>query len=140
MNRVIPILAGLVFLHALLSAPLLVQCIGADGRGLIEILGHDPCHGPQAPITAGPGKNPATRLFTASDHFVDPCQDSMLDSPGCYSPHVETVPATPRATDSAGPVPRPCTAGAHLGLIRAPGRLPLIPPGLHSHSALILRI
>jgi hypothetical protein len=34
----------LVFLHSLLMAPLLVECITPDGQNLIEILGQDPCH------------------------------------------------------------------------------------------------
>lgn len=138
--RAVPILACLVLLHALISAPLLVQCIGADGRGLIEVLGNDPCHALRVPNTGGPAKGPAARGFATSDPGTDPCRDLLLDNPGCNSPHAETAPATARAADSAATAHRPCAATTGPGPMREPGDPPLVWPGLHPRSFLILRI
>ena len=139
-NRAVPILAGLVFLHALVSAPLLVQCIGADGRGLIELLGNDPCHTLRVPSPTGSTAGPAAREFAKSDLGADPCRDLLLESPGCNSPNVESTPATVRATDSAAPAHHPCAAGTTPDPIREPGHPMLIRPGLHPRNIPILRI
>jgi hypothetical protein len=44
MVRIITTLLGcLILLHAFSTAPFMVECVGADGRRFIEIVGDDPC-------------------------------------------------------------------------------------------------
>jgi hypothetical protein len=135
-----PILASLVFLHALISAPLLVQCIGADGRGLIEVLGNDPCHTLRLPDTTGPAKGAATSGLATSGSGTDPCRDLLLENPGCNASHVETAAATPRAADSASPARLTCAEGRDSGPMGNRGRLQRILPPLHPRDVVILRI
>jgi hypothetical protein len=81
MMRLNAFLSGLIFLHALFTAPFLVQCIPQDGCYLIEILGHDPCHSSDAPacFINSNGQIKAPRSGLALDD-PDPCVDLMWDA------------------------------------------------------------
>jgi hypothetical protein len=62
------LLAAIVLLHALVTGPLLVQCLTADGHALTELLGHDPCHLQSGTAETGIG----------SGTPVDPCADLLM--------------------------------------------------------------
>jgi hypothetical protein len=74
------ILSGMVFLHALLTAPLLVQCIPVDGRYLIEILGNDPCRPQHEEDKLSSLRWLHTTTVASSDSKTDPCTDLTFDS------------------------------------------------------------
>ncbi len=74
------LIAALVLLHALITAPLLVECISTDGRFLLEILGHDPCHEPVAVRTL-PGHAREAAELSKTVNKGDPCVDLMVDGP-----------------------------------------------------------
>ena len=71
-------LLSLVLLHGLIASPLLVVCIPADGRSLIELIGQDPCHHP----FGGADFDCAGGFSLGSDDPADPCVDLILDNFG----------------------------------------------------------
>ena len=68
---------ALILLHALITGPLLVLCMPADGRCLIEFVGHDPCHHFKVVQS---NCDRSTKLACEED--ADTCVDLMMDSPG----------------------------------------------------------
>jgi len=69
------VIASLVLVHGMFAAPLLVVCINADGRVLIEIVGHDPCHEPREGIHTTAAAAPHMEAWH------DPCLDLLLNKP-----------------------------------------------------------
>ena len=67
----------LVFLHSLLVAPLLVECVTSDGQTLIEILGQDPCHNNYLNTESAPENAPGMSAGKTA-HAADPCTDFYL--------------------------------------------------------------
>jgi hypothetical protein len=87
MRNICAATACVFLLNAMLAVPFLVECISADGRGLIETLGHDPCHTIRpstVPVSAGP--------CLCND--IDPCDDFLLDAPAAVE-NFARVPAAP---------------------------------------------
>jgi hypothetical protein len=75
------ILAGLVLMHGLIAAPLLVECVGADGRSLVELAGHDPCHHPARAVRTSSNHNSGQPSGLSSGEWQDPCLDLTLYKP-----------------------------------------------------------
>ena len=138
MKYVGSLLTGLVFLHALVATPLLVECFQTDGRYLLEILGNDPCHelGFERPAANAPG----TRATLESIRGTDPCLDLLMDNPGCTR-ICSDVPASPLQAP-VRMAPDPCAEAGYALVaeprVTDPGRSDLLDPV--SPSRLPLRI
>lgn len=74
------ILTSLVFVHALLTAPLLVQCIPPDGRYLVEMLGQDPCYPHHEVVRIPSAQDFDSVAITNAGEETDPCADLLLDT------------------------------------------------------------
>jgi hypothetical protein len=70
---------GIVLVHALVTGPLLVQCVTPDGQWLIELLGHDPCHLHSGVAQTGMGSGTA----------VDPCADLLISNPAVMQHEIQ---------------------------------------------------
>jgi hypothetical protein len=81
MKQLSSFLTGLVLIHALVTAPIQVECISPDGHYLLELLGQDPCHAAASAALAGWNHSASDTSMCASDK-EDPCVDLVLDSPG----------------------------------------------------------
>ena len=71
------LLLSLVLLNGLITAPLLVECMPADGSSLIELIGQDPCHHP-----FGTHDHGACPVAAGAEDSSDPCVDLILDNLG----------------------------------------------------------
>ena len=70
----------LIFLHGLLTAPLLVECISPDGRNLIELLGQDPCHYRHISGPPAVPQNFQNSAVSRTGDATDPCVDLFLNN------------------------------------------------------------
>lgn len=90
-------LGGIMLLHALIANPLLVDCIQADGRHVLEILGYDPCHGAPRAVQAD-AASPDGRAGTAGiADQTDPCLDLILNDQASTSILTDSFPLPPQA-------------------------------------------
>lgn len=140
MKNVGSILISLVFLHALVAHPLLVECIQADGKYFLEIMGCDPCHGlfGVTPVNAGPDVDAAA--VAAIRNGTDPCLDLFLDGPGGTRISAHLLPPAPQAANHTIGLHHPAVlAGSVTGATDFNLKLPLL-RHRHSHSLLKLRI
>jgi len=94
MRVLIPIF---VFMHGFLTAPLLVECIPQDGRGIVEIMGQDPCHEDRLNHPAPAGKGTGRPAVTDMCKEVDSCTDLMLDSPAATKACTDLSVSPPQA-------------------------------------------
>jgi hypothetical protein len=134
------ILTSLVFLHALLTAPLLVECIPPDGQYLVEILGQDPCHPHHERIRPPSEPEFNAAAITAADGETDPCADLILDSYYDTSICADLLIPAPQARDKAAH-PRDHGAQPVQGAgIRGPELEPVVLDGFTAFFPPVLRI
>jgi hypothetical protein len=72
---------SLALVHGMIASPLLVNCLPSDGRSLVELVGHDPCHH-AAGLTDGDMARRGARNDFAPGDPADPCVDLILDNVG----------------------------------------------------------
>jgi hypothetical protein len=141
-GRMAAALLCLALAHGLVASSLLVECIPADGRSLVELIGQDPCHQPFGAVETHSGDPHAPTLHMENDP-TDPCVDLSLDSFGISAGVMEIHPPSTSATD------RLADASTVVGMMRlAPraeaffkqAREPVIPADCDSRLLLSLRI
>jgi len=131
-------LAMFVLLHAVVTNPLLVQCIQADGLSLLEILGHDPCHDANAGIGTVQGfRSPA---LTGMKDQTDPCLDLLLDDSGDIQICSDFITPPPQAPAPAACILNDSVEASLADDFRKPGPVTPLRFGDVARSQLILRI
>ncbi len=88
----------LVFLHALVVSPLLVECMAADGRILVELIGIDPCHDQSGAIRISISPHSNTSRPAGAFEPADPCEDLILDFLNCTQISSDSVVLLPQFT------------------------------------------
>jgi hypothetical protein len=92
------LLISMALVHGLVALPLLVECLPADGRSLVELIGQDPCHHPFGEMEAGRGHDLSSSLL-GEDDPSDPCLDLSMENTG-MAQNAVALPAPPMsATD-----------------------------------------
>ncbi len=134
---VIPLFLGLALVNGLTASPLLVNCIPADGRSLVELVGQDPCHHQHQETSVNNGD----REDVVPGDLADPCIDLTLDNVGtAQQGAVLESPLILTSTLLAAAVPAPpliCQLpGVGVPLKKARDPLPCLAPGARLFSAL----
>jgi hypothetical protein len=83
--HLISLMLSLALVHGMIASPLLVNCLPSDGRSLVELVGHDPCHH-AAGLTDGDRDRRGARNDLAPGDPADPCVDLILDNVGTSQP------------------------------------------------------
>jgi hypothetical protein len=134
------ILVSLVFMHALVMHPLLVECVQTDGEFLMEIMGFDPCHGFLGAMSGNTGQDLAPSAVASINIGRDPCLDLFMDGPGGTPVSAHLRPLSKPSPNQAICLYHPAfTAGSFGGVIDLSLK-PLLPHRKHSQSVLTLRI
>jgi len=75
------LLISMVLVHGLVALPLLVDCLPADGRSLVELIGQDPCRHPLGKMEAAGSHDLPSNLLGADDPS-NPCVDLSMEIAG----------------------------------------------------------
>ncbi len=141
-SRLAVLLLALALAHGLIASSLLVECIPADGRSLIELIGQDPCHHPFGAVETLGGEHDTPTLQMENDP-TDPCVDLSLDSFGISAGVMEiqspSTSATDRLADASIVVGMLCPAPRAEAFFKQ-AREPVIPADCDSQLLLFLRI
>ena len=85
------LLGCFILLHAFSTAPFMVECVGADGRRFIEIVGDDPCrtsHGAMHSLEAQTGDVNSIEKLPDSHNR---CSDRFLNNPDYARQSIRTA-------------------------------------------------
>ena len=135
-------LLSLALVHGLVSSPLLVECIRADGILLIEWIGHDPCRHPAVEKEIDANQTAATVFRNSADH-QQPCVDLSYDQSVVTRTdmglHSASTPAAVARTFTAALLSTTCEPCVFGTTFKRP-REPVSTLILHSGSVSCLRI
>jgi hypothetical protein len=137
------LIISLVCIHGLVTSPLLVECVRADGHSIIELIGQDPCRlaagGCEADEAAASSRAGLGKTLEKSE----PCVDLALENLGLRQTRGELVPATSPAKAAPADFPRIGSdlpdfsmASSHFKMAREPVDV----PGCDPHLSSCLRI
>ncbi|MBZ5496688.1 MAG: hypothetical protein LAP85_09815 [Acidobacteriia bacterium] len=122
------LLLSLVLVYGLIASPLMVECIPADGRSLVELIGRDPCHHPFGEMETSCTHDFSVALLGEGDP-ADPCVDLSLDNFG-VTQNVMDVQSPPmmmaNALADAAPCPAHLISTPGAGAIFKPAREPAL--------------
>ena len=136
------LLLSLTLANGMVASSLLVECIPADGRSLVELFGQDPCHHPFGAIEIHDGDHQAATLQMENDP-TDPCVDLSLDSLGISAGVVELHAPSDSAPDhlaDASPLAGVMCLALRAGTVLKLAREPVNPADGDSQLLLSLRI
>jgi len=119
-------LLSLALVHGLVSSPLLVECIRADGLLLIELIGHDPCRHPA--MESGSEADPAAAtVFRVFADYTQPCVDIIYENAAVTHTHADLQSASVRAAGARAGLVASLSAACDLWLLRTAFKRPREP-------------
>ena len=119
-------LLSLALMHGLVSSPLLVECIRADGIVIMELLGNDPCRQAATEPASDAGPAAAATYRELADHS-QPCVDMISENAAVAHTNMGLQQASAPAAGARAGTAASLSAHYDLRLQRALFKLPREP-------------